>query len=148
MFRLHSVTISPYMDALAHWLGVQPLDPGMKAPSSEPIFRASISFYPGFGSQGSKELCSGCLIWGTMDVFGCVSWYIQCMSARPITLWHIVRSGENNMDGLRTRGRRLVPGGWWLVVCFFTAVLAQNAKVFENSTFEDLQVYTKVYFSR
>lgn len=94
MFRLHSVTISPYTGALTHRLAVQPLDPGMMAPSSEPIFRASISFYPGFGSRGSKEWYSGCLIWGTMDVFGCVSWYIQCMSARPMILWHIVRSGK------------------------------------------------------
>lgn len=82
---------------------------------------------------------------------GCV-WMCQLVYSMHVCKAHHImaysQEWEKNMDGLRTRGRRLVPGGWWLVVCFFTAVLPQNAKVFENSNFEDLQVYTKVYISR
>ena len=70
------------------------LDPGIRGPSSESIFRGSISFYPGFEGQGSKVWYTGWLIWGTMDVLGCLNWCIQCMCVGLITLWDIVRDGK------------------------------------------------------
>lgn len=114
--------------------GSTTLGPGMKGSSPEPISWASISFHP-YKVRGPKN--------GTVkaDFGNCGrAWMCKLRYSKLVCkAYHIIgrsQGWEKKRAGLRTRGRRLAPGGRWLVVCSCTAVLAHNTKVFENSKFE------------
>lgn len=82
-------------------------------------------------------MVQGGLIAGVVDELQCASQDFQGMCAKSIMLWDVAVKWRKKRHGLTARGRRLVPGCWWLLVCSpCTVVLAQYAEAFENSKFQ------------